>query len=329
MGVLSNRVDLKAAAAIAERRARADGPSRWPPSGYRRNSGRPACSTKPGWPWCATRPTTPCAAAPPTPSAGPCCHRYDVATALAREVTDQALALAELATDTAGLTVDQPGPGARDATVEVVLAGTDPVPDTQVLARIPAGVEERTGTGADFGRLLGELQRRRLAHQRARRRRRDPPGTSGLEVVIVADASAAAVAPDGVGDGRGLGPGRRPPPRSPARPGRAPPGPTGRGPGDRGARLRVGALPPGRPGRRTPYRAVRPGWRTPWSGSTSIPTTAPSRSTAGRAGPPGRRWRRGRHLQPLPARRRHRGRAAGPGRAGADRDRDRSGPPCG
>jgi alpha-mannosidase len=188
MGVLSNRVDLKGAAASAERLL-----ERW---------AEPLATLwlpKERWPagllseaWLAMVRNA------AHDSVGGCSadavgravrQRYDVAAALAREVIDQALALVELASDTAGAVVVNPAPGPADATVEVTLAGTEPVPDTQVLARLPAGVEERAGTGADFGRLLGELRAAgwladgqgvdaRIEHDRA-----------GLDVVIVADAS--------------------------------------------------------------------------------------------------------------------------------------------
>ena len=70
----------------------------------------------------------------------------------------------------------------------MVLSGADSVPDTQVLARTPAGREERTGTGADFGRLLGELTASGWLGAGRGIDAEVHPGVGTLEVVIVADA---------------------------------------------------------------------------------------------------------------------------------------------
>ncbi len=278
MGVLSNRVDLKAAAAVAERRLERWAeplatlwlpPERWPADllaeawlAMVRNAAHDSiCGCSADAVGRAVR------------------HRYDVAAALADEVIDQALALAQLATDTAGPVVINPAATSADATVELVLAGTEPVPNTQVLAGIPAGVEERIGTGADFGRLLGELRASGwlAAGHGVDARIHRPAG--GLEVVIVADASRRA------------SPGWR---RSWPRPGPRPAlaatihcasassagRHNGSRPGSPGCPA-MGGLPFARPPwAPKPYRAGRPGWRTPSCGSTSSKTTAPFRSTA-------------------------------------------------
>ena len=108
MGVLSNRVDLKVAAAIAERQL-----ERW---------AEPLAALwlpKEHWPagllddaWLAlvrnSAHDSVCGCS--ADAVGRAVrHRYDVATALAGEVIDQALALAELATDTPGPMVINPG----------------------------------------------------------------------------------------------------------------------------------------------------------------------------------------------------------------------------
>ncbi len=191
MGVLSNRVDLKVAAAIAERQL-----ERW---------AEPLATLwlpREQWPdsllgeaWLAmvhnSAHDSVCACS--ADAVGRAVrHRYDVAIALTQEVIDQAVGLAELATDRPGPTVINPGPVPADATVEVVLPGIDPVPDTQVLACAPAGAEARTGTGADLGRLLGELS---AAGWLANGRGIDAEvqgGAGGVEVLIVADASRRA-----------------------------------------------------------------------------------------------------------------------------------------
>ena len=156
MGVLSNRVDIKVAAATAEReleRVAEPLAALWlPPELW------PARLVDEAWLALIHNSAHDSICACSADAVGRAVlHRYDVATTLAREVTDRALSLAEMATDTAGLLVVNPGPAPASGTVEVVLAGTDPIPDTQVLARIPAGREERTGTGADLARILGEL----------------------------------------------------------------------------------------------------------------------------------------------------------------------------
>lgn len=191
MGVLSNRVDLKVAAATAERQL-----ERWaeplatlwlPAEQW------PAGLLDEAWLAMVRNSAHDSVCACSADSVGRAVrHRYDVATALAGEVTDQALALAGLATDTAGPMVVNPGPVPAEATVEVVLPGTDPVPDTQVLSCSPASVEERSGRGADFGRLMGELRAAGWLGDGGGVDARIHRDGRTLEVVIVVDASRRA-----------------------------------------------------------------------------------------------------------------------------------------
>jgi hypothetical protein len=188
MGVLSNRVDIKIAAAVAEREIERVAeplaalwlpPDAWPAGllndawlALIRNSAHDSvCGCSADTVGRAVR------------------HRYDAAVALAGEVTDRALSLAALAADTGGPVVVNPGPGPASGTVEVVLAGTDPVPGTQVLEVVPGGVEDRNGTGADLGRLLGELSADGwLPGGRSVDAQIHPDGDA-LEISLVADAS--------------------------------------------------------------------------------------------------------------------------------------------
>jgi mannosylglycerate hydrolase len=190
MGVLSNRVDLKMAAAIAERELERLAeplatlwlpPAQWPEAALDeawlaliRNSAHDSvcgCSAD-----AVTRAVR---------------HRYDTATALAHGVTGRALALAEMATDMAGPIVLNPGPMVASGLVEAVLAGLDPLPGTQVLDRIPEGREVRTGVGADLGRILAELTADEWLVNGRGVDATIRPAEGGLEITLVADATCA------------------------------------------------------------------------------------------------------------------------------------------
>jgi hypothetical protein len=156
MGVLSNRVDVKAAAARAERQLeRIAEPlatlwlpaARWPDDLVReawmamiRNAAHDSI--------CA------CSADAVVRAVR---YRYDSATSLAEEVTGLALELAGLGLGRAGPVVINPGAVEASGVVEAVLPGHAPLPGTQVLDVVPTAVEERRATGADLGRVLGEL----------------------------------------------------------------------------------------------------------------------------------------------------------------------------
>ena len=191
MGVLSNRVDIKVAAAVAERELerRAEPlATLWLPPGE-----WPTALLDEAWLAMVRNSAHDSICACSADSVGRAVlHRYDTATTLAREVTNQALVLAEVATSAPGLVVINPGPVDTAGMVEAVLAGTDPIPGTQVVSRIPGGWEERTGVGADLPRLLGELTadgwlvngrgvEAELRH-----------GAGGLEIVVEADATRRA-----------------------------------------------------------------------------------------------------------------------------------------
>jgi hypothetical protein len=191
MGVLSNRVDIKAAAAVAERELeRVAEPLatlwlsaiEWPAGlleeawlAMIRNSAHDSI----------------CACAADVVGRA-VIHRYDSALTLAREVTGRALAVAELATDTAGLLVLNPGPAEASGVVEAFVAGHEPIAGTQVLARIAEGSEERGGTGADLARLLGELTAEGWLADGRGVETRVEHGARGVEITLVSDVTGRA-----------------------------------------------------------------------------------------------------------------------------------------
>jgi mannosylglycerate hydrolase len=192
MGVLSNRVDLKIAAANAERTIEklaeplavlwlpAD---HWPGAlldaawlDMIRNSAHDSI--------CGCSADEVCRAV---------LHRYDGAAARGDEVIRRSLEIAAIATSFEGPVVVNPSPGARSGIVEVTLAGTDAPPGGQVLDSMPAAVEERTATGADLGRVLAELARDGwLGPSGKAQDARVEAAPAGVVVTIAADASARA-----------------------------------------------------------------------------------------------------------------------------------------
>jgi hypothetical protein len=158
MGVLSNRVDIKAAAARVERaleRLAEPLAALWlPPEDW------------PGWlldsAWLsvirnAAHDSICACSADPVGRA--VLQRYDGALAQAEAVTRQALDLAAVATADAGPVVINPGPVAASGVVSLVLAGTEAPAGTQQVEVVSGGVEIREGRGRDLARLLGELTR--------------------------------------------------------------------------------------------------------------------------------------------------------------------------
>lgn len=156
MGVLSNRRDLKVAAAAAERSlerlaepmaALWDPPELWPSDRLQRawlevvrNSAHDSicgCSSD--------------------EVGRAVLHRYDTARAIAGDVLQEALAIAAVAMQVTGPVVVNPSPRARSGIVEITLAGSDPPRGTQLVSLVPAGVTNRIGKGKDLGSFLGKL----------------------------------------------------------------------------------------------------------------------------------------------------------------------------
>ena len=156
MGVASNRVDVKVAAATAERLLEKVAeplaalwlpPGDWPGDVLERawlqvirNAAHDSI--------CA------CSADPVVRAV---VHRYDAAVALAGEAIRRTLDIASLATRAAGPVLVNPGPRRAATVFETVLAGTDPPPGTQALSATPEGVEERPGIGDELGAILAGL----------------------------------------------------------------------------------------------------------------------------------------------------------------------------
>jgi alpha-mannosidase len=163
MGVLSNRVDIKVAAAIAERaleRIAEPLATLWLP-----DTDWPAGLLDEAWLALIRNAAHDSVCACAADAVGRAVQqRYDAATTLAGEVTGRALALAGVASanpvpsaQNPGLVVVNPGPREAAGVVEGVLAGSTLLPGTQVVSTVPEGVEERRGVGGDLGRLLAEL----------------------------------------------------------------------------------------------------------------------------------------------------------------------------
>jgi hypothetical protein len=156
MGVLSNRIDIKVAAAVAEReleRVAEPLAALWLPA-----DDWPARLLDEAWLAMIRNAAHDSVCACSADAVGRAVQqRYDSAVTLADEVTRRALAGAAAATGHRGLVVVNPGPGEASGVVEAVLPGGVPLPGTQAVALTPDGVEERQGVGADLGRLLGEL----------------------------------------------------------------------------------------------------------------------------------------------------------------------------
>jgi hypothetical protein len=158
MGVASNRVDIKVAAAIAERTIEKLAeplaalwlpPELWPGDlldrawlEMIRNSAHDSV--------CA------CSADEVGRAVK---HRYDQAAALGADVIRQALAIAGVATDRRGPVVVNPGARSGAGVVELDWPGPDLPEGAQLLAATPAATEERTGRGADLAEILGGLAR--------------------------------------------------------------------------------------------------------------------------------------------------------------------------
>jgi mannosylglycerate hydrolase len=156
MGVLSNRVDVKQAAAAAEESIERGAeplatlwlpPEMWPAElldrawlEMIRNSAHDSI--------CA------CSADPVVRAVR---HRYDRVMAVTGEITSSALAIAGVATASAGIVLVNSRPAGRGGVVELSLHGTEPPTGAQQLACEVEAVEARHGLGRDLATLLGQL----------------------------------------------------------------------------------------------------------------------------------------------------------------------------
>jgi mannosylglycerate hydrolase len=156
MGVLSNRVDVKQAAAAAEEalEKRAEPlatlwlpPELWP-GGLLERAWRHVIHNSAHDSVCACSADTVGRAVR---------HRYDSAVAIAEEVASAALAIAQVATASPGHLVLNPLPSDRAGLVEFDLPGTEPPPGTQQVSQTEGAVVACSGYGRDLGTLLGRL----------------------------------------------------------------------------------------------------------------------------------------------------------------------------
>ena len=189
MGVLSNRVDLKVAAARAERSLERLAeplsvlwrpPEHWPGEALARawmsmlrNSAHDSI--------CG------CSADEVSRAV---LHRYDSARTIAATAVDDALAIAGVALRAEGPMVVNPSASSRSGVVEITLPGETPADGCQQLSVVPAGTETREGTGADLGRLLGELARDGwLSPGETPTAARVTGGAGGVDVVLASGGS--------------------------------------------------------------------------------------------------------------------------------------------
>jgi mannosylglycerate hydrolase len=84
-------------------------------------------------------------------------HRFGHALALAEGIVRTALHDASHSFTSAGTVVVNPAPTARSGVVELLHPGPTAPPGTQVVEAVPPGSIEAIGTGADLARLRGEL----------------------------------------------------------------------------------------------------------------------------------------------------------------------------
>lgn len=190
MGVLSNRVDVKMAAALTEaalERTAEPLASLWLPPGL-----WPADLLDRAWLEVIRNSAHDSICACSIDEVGRAVlHRYDSARTLAGEVSAQALAIAGVATASAGWLAVNPLARARGGIIELETPGDVAPAGAQQISVTAGGVEERSGVGADLARILGELAGDGWLGRAGRgtEARLDGDEAGGLTVTIVADAA--------------------------------------------------------------------------------------------------------------------------------------------
>ena len=190
MGTVSNRVDLKQAAAIAERTlerlaeplaALWLGADEWPAEALERawlemirNSAHDSI--------CGCSADEVCLAV---------LQRYADATTIGREVLDRVRRRAAEQLPAGSPSVLNPSSRPRGGLVELAVAGGAPA-GTQLLSQLEAGTVHRDGTGADLGRLLAELTTDGWLDDGRPTSARVELTAEGVELRLVADRAAAA-----------------------------------------------------------------------------------------------------------------------------------------
>ena len=156
MGVLSNRVDVKQAAASAEstlERLAEPMATLWlPPDLW------PSALLARAWQQLILNSAHDSICACSVDAVGRAVtSRYDTAGALADEVIRSARAIAGVATARSGIVVANSLAEDRRGTIELILGGDELPAGAQLIEGRPAGTVVRAGVGADLGRILGEL----------------------------------------------------------------------------------------------------------------------------------------------------------------------------
>jgi alpha-mannosidase len=189
MGVLSNRVDIKAVAARAERaleRVAEPLAALWLPPAHWPHETLAAA-------WLAiirnSAHDSVCACSADEVGRA-VVGRYEAVIALSGSATQEALDLIGVATAAAGPVVVNPGPAEASGVVEVILAGDTPPAGTQVVERKAAAVEERVGVGGDLARLLGGLTADGWLHDGRGADATLTTSDDGVELCIIVDDAA-------------------------------------------------------------------------------------------------------------------------------------------
>lgn len=116
-------------------------------------------------------------------------HRYDTARATAAKAVEDALAIAAVAMADAGQFVINPSPRPRSGLVELTLPDVDAPAGTQQVAVTPGGTTKRTGTGRDLGAILGALAHDGWIASAPPTDARVARGAGAVELVLSYDAS--------------------------------------------------------------------------------------------------------------------------------------------
>jgi mannosylglycerate hydrolase len=188
MGVASNRVDVKIAAARAERALERVAeplcalwlaPDQWPGAELRlawenvvRNSAHDSI----------------CACSHDLVGTS-VLHRYSEATTIAEVLRRRALEAAAAMMPVRGPVVLNPSARLRSGIVEVVVDGEAPVPGGQLVEQVAARVMEVTGVGADLGHLLGQLEEAGFRPNQAGDLSLDASREAGVTLAFVAGAT--------------------------------------------------------------------------------------------------------------------------------------------
>ncbi|MDQ1391304.1 MAG: 2-O-(6-phospho-alpha-D-mannosyl)-D-glycerate hydrolase [Acidimicrobiaceae bacterium] len=188
MGVGSNRVDVKIAAARAERALERVAeplcalwlaPDKWPGPELRlawenviRNSAHDSI----------------CACSHDLVGTS-VLHRYSEATTIAEVLRWRALEAAAAVMPVRGPVVLNPSARARSGVVEVVVDGEDPVAGGQVVEQVAARVMEVSGVGADLGNLLGQLEEAGFRPNQAGELALDADQAAGVSLSFVTGAT--------------------------------------------------------------------------------------------------------------------------------------------